>query len=85
MFTFSLYQYQDLRLEVKKGQFYEYPPWSIALGWLITSLPMACVPIYAIFHLFTKVDGSFTEVRTFLREFNLEFTENSDAGQFRRI
>ncbi|XP_074600142.1 sodium-dependent serotonin transporter-like [Brevipalpus obovatus] len=61
MFTFSLYQYQDLKLEVKKGQFYEYPPWSIALGWLITSLPMACVPIYAIFHLFTKVDGSFTE------------------------
>ncbi|XP_032077815.1 sodium- and chloride-dependent betaine transporter isoform X2 [Thamnophis elegans] len=55
-FLFSLIKYEPL----KYNNVYEYPPWGIAVGWVLALSSMICVPSYIIFS-FLKTKGSFKE------------------------
>uniref|UniRef100_A0A8C5SY62 Solute carrier family 6 member 12 n=1 Tax=Laticauda laticaudata TaxID=8630 RepID=A0A8C5SY62_LATLA len=44
-FLFSLIRYQPL----KYNNVYEYPPWGIAVGWVLALSSMICIPSYIIF------------------------------------
>ncbi|KAL7982267.1 hypothetical protein Chor_009865 [Crotalus horridus] len=56
-FLFSLIRYQPL----KYNNVYEYPPWGIAVGWVLALSSMICIPSYIIVS-FLKTKGSFKEV-----------------------
>ncbi|ETE71965.1 Sodium- and chloride-dependent betaine transporter, partial [Ophiophagus hannah] len=55
-FLFSLIRYQPL----KYNNVYEYPPWGIAVGWVLALSSMICIPSYIIFS-FLRTKGSFKE------------------------
>ncbi|XP_059487992.1 sodium-dependent serotonin transporter-like [Neocloeon triangulifer] len=55
IFIFSLVGYEDL----KSGD-YEYPPWSITVGWILTSSSLVCIPGYILYFLI-KTPGTFME------------------------
>ncbi|XP_026550891.1 sodium- and chloride-dependent betaine transporter-like [Notechis scutatus] len=55
-FLFSLIRYQPL----KYNNVYEYPPWGIAVGWVLALASMICIPSYIIFS-FLRTKGSFKE------------------------
>ncbi|XP_039189400.1 sodium- and chloride-dependent betaine transporter-like [Crotalus tigris] len=55
-FLFSLIRYQPL----KYNNVYEYPPWGIAVGWVLALSSMICIPSYIIIS-FLKTKGSFKE------------------------
>ncbi|XP_054707444.1 sodium-dependent serotonin transporter-like [Uloborus diversus] len=55
IFVFALVGYKDLKLET-----YEYPQWSIALGWTLTTSSIACIPAYIAYYLLTQ-PGTFLE------------------------
>ncbi|KAK9708007.1 Sodium:neurotransmitter symporter family [Popillia japonica] len=39
------------------GDDYRYPAWAIAIGWIITSTSILCIPIFMIY-VFTKAEGN---------------------------
>lgn len=48
---------------------YTYPLWSIRVGWVLTAIPLSCIPIYLVYKL-TITSGSFTQriVKSFTPE-----------------
>ncbi len=48
---------------------YTYPAWSIQVGWVLTAIPLSCIPIYLIYKL-SITPGTFTEVYFFKAIFN---------------
>lgn len=46
IFIFSLMGYDDML-----GEEYEYPEWSIALGWILTLSSICCIPLYIVYKL----------------------------------
>jgi len=50
--------YEDL----KSGD-YEYPKWSISVGWVLTSSSLVCIPAYMIYFV-AKTPGTFKEVNS---------------------
>ncbi|XP_055317230.1 sodium-dependent serotonin transporter [Sitodiplosis mosellana] len=46
IFIFSLLGYEDML-----GEEYEYPDWSIALGWALTLSSILCIPTYIIYKI----------------------------------
>lgn len=56
IFIFSLLGYEDML-----GGEYEYPEWSMALGWALTLSSTLCIPIYIIYKLLIT-PGSFKHV-----------------------
>nr|XP_034982801.1 sodium- and chloride-dependent betaine transporter-like isoform X1 [Zootoca vivipara] len=57
-FLFSLIRYTPLTY----NKVYEYPPWGIAVGWLMALSSIICIPLYAVFILL-KTKGSLKEVK----------------------
>nr|XP_042703621.1 sodium- and chloride-dependent betaine transporter-like [Chrysemys picta bellii] len=57
-FLFSLIKYAPL----KYNNWYVYPPWGYALGWLMALSSMICIPLYVIFILL-KTRGSLKKVK----------------------
>nr|XP_008162491.1 sodium- and chloride-dependent betaine transporter [Chrysemys picta bellii] len=57
-FLFSLIKYTPL----KYNNWYVYPPWGYALGWLMALSSMICIPLYFIFILL-KTRGSLKKVK----------------------
>lgn len=57
IFIFSLLGYEEML-----GGEYEYPEWSIALGWALTLSSILCIPIYIIYK-FLVTPGNFQQVR----------------------
>ncbi|CAI5786318.1 sodium- and chloride-dependent betaine transporter [Podarcis lilfordi] len=55
-FLFSLIRYTPLTY----NKVYEYPPWGIAVGWLMALSSIICIPLYAVFILL-KTKGSLKE------------------------
>lgn len=47
---------------------YQYPDWSITVGWLIAMCSVVPVPIVAVYQL-AQAEGSFSEVRKFTKKF----------------
>ncbi|KAK4004819.1 hypothetical protein OUZ56_006542 [Daphnia magna] len=41
-------------------QDYTYPAWSIKVGWVLTAIPLSCIPVYMIYK-FGITKGSFTQ------------------------
>ncbi|CAL8087088.1 unnamed protein product [Calicophoron daubneyi] len=39
---------------------YEYPLWSRIIGWILSSIPIACIPMYAIYQII-RTKGTFRE------------------------
>lgn len=56
IFIFSLVSYEDL----KTGD-YEYPKWSITVGWILTASSLVCIPAYILYFL-AKTPGTFKQV-----------------------
>ncbi|RWS28118.1 hypothetical protein B4U80_08101 [Leptotrombidium deliense] len=56
IFTGAVIQHKDL-----EWQGYQYPNWSVAVGWCLTFSSLLCVPIYGIY-CFLKTKGTLTEV-----------------------
>lgn len=46
IFIFSLLGYEEML-----GEEYEYPEWSIALGWTLTLSSTLCIPIYIVYKI----------------------------------
>lgn len=46
IFIFSLLGYEEML-----GEEYEYPDWSIALGWILTLSSICCIPLYIVYKL----------------------------------
>lgn len=63
IFIFSLMGYEDML-----GEEYEYPDWSIALGWTLTLSSILCIPLYIIYKILitpgTIVQVSETKTKT---------------------
>lgn len=57
IFIFSLLGYEEML-----GEEYEYPEWSIALGWTLTLSSILCIPIYIIYKILIT-PGSIQYVR----------------------
>lgn len=60
IFIFSLLGYEEML-----GEEYEYPEWSIALGWILTLSSILCIPLYIIYKILIT-PGSIQYVSTFL-------------------
>ncbi|XP_039347298.1 sodium- and chloride-dependent glycine transporter 1-like [Mauremys reevesii] len=65
-FLFSLTKYTPL----KYNNWYVYPPWGYALGWLMAFSSMICIPLYVIFILL-KTRGSLKKMQYFQNEITL--------------
>lgn len=59
IFIFSLLGYEEML-----GGEYEYPEWSIALGWALTLSSILCIPIYIIYKILIT-PGNFKHVSIF--------------------
>uniref|UniRef100_A0A8C2L4J2 Transporter n=1 Tax=Cyprinus carpio TaxID=7962 RepID=A0A8C2L4J2_CYPCA len=57
-FVFSLVKYKPLTY----NKFYEYPDWSIGLGWALALASMICIPMMVVIKIIQS-DGSLIEVR----------------------
>uniref|UniRef100_A0A672PKT4 Transporter n=1 Tax=Sinocyclocheilus grahami TaxID=75366 RepID=A0A672PKT4_SINGR len=57
-FVFSLVKYKPLTY----NKFYEYPDWSIGLGWALALTSMICIPMMVVIKIIQS-DGSLIEVR----------------------
>ncbi|XP_077123115.1 sodium- and chloride-dependent betaine transporter-like [Ranitomeya variabilis] len=55
-FLFSLIRYVPL----KYNNYYMYPPWGYAIGWLMSIASMICIPLYAIY-IVLRSKGSLKE------------------------
>ncbi|XP_029455806.1 sodium- and chloride-dependent betaine transporter-like [Rhinatrema bivittatum] len=55
-FLFSLIKYAPL----KYNNEYVYPPWGYAIGWLMASSSVICIPLYAIYY-FLRTEGSLSK------------------------
>lgn len=55
-FLFSLIKYTPL----KYNNWYVYPPWGYAIGWLMALSSMICIPVYAIYILL-KTKGTLSQ------------------------
>ncbi|CAL8129654.1 unnamed protein product [Orchesella dallaii] len=55
IFIFSFFSYEELNTAE-----YQYPKWSIIVGWMLTLSSIICVPIYIIY-MFIRTPGSFLE------------------------
>lgn len=65
---------------------YVYPGWASIVGWSLSMLSIAAIPVYALFKILTYPHGSFYEVRyslyylkysIFLSYFSFFFSFNS--------
>ncbi|RWS01473.1 sodium-dependent serotonin transporter-like protein [Dinothrombium tinctorium] len=56
IFTGAVIQHKDL-----EWQGYQYPQWSVIIGWCLTFSSLLCVPIYAVY-CFAVTKGTFKEV-----------------------
>uniref|UniRef100_A0A8C1P3Z2 Transporter n=1 Tax=Cyprinus carpio TaxID=7962 RepID=A0A8C1P3Z2_CYPCA len=63
-FVFSLVKYKPLTY----NKFYEYPDWSIGLGWALALASMICIPMMVVIKIIQS-DGSLIEVRKVLFKF----------------
>lgn len=59
IFIFSLLGYEDML-----GEEYEYPEWSIFLGWALTLSSILCIPLYIVYKILIT-PGTITQVRDF--------------------
>uniref|UniRef100_A0A8D0H2R2 Transporter n=1 Tax=Sphenodon punctatus TaxID=8508 RepID=A0A8D0H2R2_SPHPU len=57
-FLFSLIKYTPLRY----NNYYEYPEWGYAVGWLMALSSMICIPLFVVFILL-KTKGSLKQVK----------------------
>lgn len=57
-FIFSLVKYKPLTY----NKVYEYPDWSIGLGWSLALASMICIPMVMVIKILQS-DGPFIEVR----------------------
>ncbi|XP_022245423.1 sodium-dependent serotonin transporter-like [Limulus polyphemus] len=55
IFLFAMIHYKDLEWED-----YQYPKWSITVGWLLTVSSLSCIPIYMIYRIIIT-PGTFTQ------------------------
>lgn len=46
IFIFSLLGYEEML-----GEEYEYPEWSVALGWILTLSSILCIPLYIVYKI----------------------------------
>uniref|UniRef100_A0A8C2GSG8 Transporter n=1 Tax=Cyprinus carpio TaxID=7962 RepID=A0A8C2GSG8_CYPCA len=60
-FVFSLVKYKPLTY----NKFYEYPDWSIGLGWALALASMICIPMMVVIKIIQS-DGSLIEGKTFV-------------------
>ena len=56
LFVLSIWAYDGIDL---LG--YEYPMWSLGIGWAITLSSIVCIPIYMV-HMFFTTEGTFRQV-----------------------
>lgn len=61
LWVFSIIDYEP---PTYNNGVYHYPPWAIAIGWIISALSILCIPIYAICVLVTSPGKGFVEVST---------------------
>ncbi|KOB65108.1 Transporter, partial [Operophtera brumata] len=47
LFVFSLLAHEEM---LGQGE-YQYPPWSITVGWIMTGTTVSCIPLYIIYKL----------------------------------
>ncbi|ODN03411.1 Sodium-dependent serotonin transporter [Orchesella cincta] len=59
IFIFSFFSYEDLNTAQ-----YQYPKWSIIVGWMLTLSSIICVPLYIVY-MFIVTPGSTIEVRQY--------------------
>lgn len=57
IFIFSILGYEEML-----GEEYEYPEWSMALGWVLTLSSTLCIPIYVVYKILST-PGSIHYVR----------------------
>ncbi|KAL0187232.1 hypothetical protein M9458_018902, partial [Cirrhinus mrigala] len=55
-FVFSVVKYKPLTY----NKFYEYPDWSIGLGWALALASMICIPMMVVIKIIQS-DGSLIE------------------------
>lgn len=48
---------------------YQYPTWAQVLGWIIASLSLLCIPVYAIVVIIRSPGNSLREVRQFFIQY----------------
>jgi hypothetical protein len=58
IFIFSLASYKDML-----GGEYQYPDWSINVGWVLTGSSVICIPVYIVYKL-CITPGKFIHVST---------------------
>lgn len=56
IFIFSLLGYEEML-----GEEYEYPEWSVALGWILTLSSIVCIPLYIVYKILIT-PGTITQV-----------------------
>lgn len=61
MFLLVLFVFSVLAHEEMLGGEYEYPSWSITVGWVMTGTTVSCIPLYIIYKLIIT-PGSFMTV-----------------------
>lgn len=44
---------------------YRYPVWAIVIGWLISSMSIACIPLFAIYVFFNAEGDTWRDVSIF--------------------
>lgn len=65
IFIFSLLGYEEML-----GEEYQYPEWSIALGWILTLSSTLCIPIYIVYKILIT-PGTIQYVSNFFRFFSV--------------
>lgn len=64
MFLLVLFVFSVLAHEEMLGGEYEYPAWSITVGWVMTGTTVSCIPLYIVYKMIIT-PGSFMTVSRF--------------------
>ena len=78
LFVVGIMSYDKLTYD-RKSVSYEFPDWSIAIGWLMAIVSIIWIPIVAVYELW-KAEGSLTEVFNFTLLYTPSALQNLASG-----